>query len=136
MAYTNFLYLHGTLFIDEAYGLGGKGGDKFNKEVVSALLTGLENNRGGIVVILAGYRDKMATTMRCDPTKTTDGSSARSFNVMASLGNGKVLMYGGIDLNNVIVNDAWIFTLSFNGKDSGSWTKTLFHLSYFSCPPN
>ena len=59
--------LGGTLFIDEAYGLGGKGGDKFNKEVVSALLTGLENNRGGIVVILAGYRDKMATTMRCDP---------------------------------------------------------------------
>ena len=60
--------LGGTLFLDEAYSLSGNSGsDKFSTEAVRSLLTNLENNRGGIVAILAGYRDKMCATMRSDP---------------------------------------------------------------------
>ena len=48
----------GTLFLDEAYGLSSDnfkgGGDSFSKEAVRTLLTEVENNRTGTVVILAG----------------------------------------------------------------------------------
>ena len=58
----------GTLFLDEAYGLSSDnfkgGGDSFSKEAVRTLLTEVENNRTGTVVILAGYEDKMKHLMR------------------------------------------------------------------------
>jgi hypothetical protein len=59
----------GCLFIDEAYSLAdGEGGsDVFAKEAVRTLLTEVENNRTGILVVLAGYKDKMSKLMRADP---------------------------------------------------------------------
>ena len=62
----------GCLFLDEMYalasggGLGGEG-DSFSKEVVRTLLTEIENNRTSLMVILAGYADKMGTLLRMDP---------------------------------------------------------------------
>ena len=52
----------GTIFLDEAYSLNK--GDSFSKEAIATLLTCLENNRTGVLCILAGYRDKMAEMMR------------------------------------------------------------------------
>lgn len=46
----------GVLFIDEAYRLGD---NDHGKEAVNALLTLAENNRGRIVVIIAGYTKEM-----------------------------------------------------------------------------
>jgi SpoVK/Ycf46/Vps4 family AAA+-type ATPase len=61
----------GTLFLDEAYALASgsfkSGGDTFSKEAIRTLLTEVENNRTGTVVILAGYEDKMKGLMRADP---------------------------------------------------------------------
>ena len=61
----------GTLFLDEAYGLAndshGNGGDSFSKEAIRTLLTEVENNRTGTLVILAGYEDKMKVLLRADP---------------------------------------------------------------------
>jgi len=61
----------GTLFLDEAYALANEsfksGGDTFSKEAIRTLLTEVENNRTGTVVILAGYADKMKNLMRADP---------------------------------------------------------------------
>merc|ERR1712166_394673 len=61
----------GVLFLDEAYGLASEsfqsGGDSFSKEAIRTLLTEVENNRTGTVVILAGYEDKMKNLMRADP---------------------------------------------------------------------
>jgi SpoVK/Ycf46/Vps4 family AAA+-type ATPase len=65
--------LGGCLFIDEAYALaeGGQdvagGGDAFAKDAVRTLLTEVENNRTSVMVVLAGYKDKMARLMRMDP---------------------------------------------------------------------
>jgi len=62
--------LGGALFLDEAYALAGSGcgkSDSFSAEAVRTLLTEVENNRTSVMVILAGYRDKMATFMRADP---------------------------------------------------------------------
>ena len=56
----------GTLFIDEAYALVDGGGDQFSGEAVRTLLTEVENNRTALMVVLAGYRDKMESLMRAD----------------------------------------------------------------------
>ena len=55
----------GCLFLDEAYALNGK--DSFSNEAIRTLLTEVENNRSSVMVILAGYRDKMSGLMRADP---------------------------------------------------------------------
>ena len=55
----------GVLFIDEAHGLTL--GDRASKEVVTALLTEVENKLGEVQVILAGYPDEMQKFMRVDP---------------------------------------------------------------------
>jgi len=57
----------GCLFIDEAYALADRGGDKFSGEVVRTLLTEVENHRTGLLVVLAGYADKMNWLMDSDP---------------------------------------------------------------------
>ena len=56
----------GTLFIDEAYALVDGGGDRFSGEAVRTLLTEVENNRTALMVVLAGYRDKMENLMMAD----------------------------------------------------------------------
>ena len=60
----------GVLFLDEAYALAGGGSGKsdcFSNEAIRTLLTEVENNRTSVLVILAGYRDKMSTMLRADP---------------------------------------------------------------------
>ncbi len=53
----------GILFIDEAYMLGGKN-NSYSMEAVDKLVYLLENYSGKIVVILAGYEDKMEEFFR------------------------------------------------------------------------
>ena len=43
------------------------GGDSFSKEAIRTLLTEVENNRTGTVVILAGYAEPMKHLLRADP---------------------------------------------------------------------
>ena len=62
----------GTLFLDEAYALAESGsqfggGDSFSKEAIRMLLTEVENNRSKMMVVLAGYKDKMDDFLRLDP---------------------------------------------------------------------
>ena len=60
----------GCLFLDEAYALtacDSRGADSFSNEAVRTLLTEVENNRTNLLVVLAGYKDKMKTLMRADP---------------------------------------------------------------------
>ena len=58
----------GVLFLDEAYALAGESKrDCFSDEAIRTLLTEVENNRTSVMVILAGYRDKMSRLMRADP---------------------------------------------------------------------
>ena len=57
----------GCLFLDEAYALADNGGDSFSGEAVRTLLTEVENNRTALMVVLAGYKDKMAILMAADP---------------------------------------------------------------------
>lgn len=51
--------LGGVLFIDEAYSLCESEEDKIGKEIVDALLKGIEDNRDNLIVILAGYEKDM-----------------------------------------------------------------------------
>jgi hypothetical protein len=58
----------GLLFIDEAYYLYRLDNERdYGQESVEILLQVMENNRHGLVVVLAGYADRMDTFFRSNP---------------------------------------------------------------------
>jgi len=59
--------LDGVLFIDEAYGLTEEGRGGFGKEALEVLLSRMESDRSRLVVICAGYPDKMDNFRRSNP---------------------------------------------------------------------
>jgi AAA+ superfamily predicted ATPase len=56
--------LGGVLFIDEAYALSTGKQDNFGQEAIDALVPRMEDHRDDIVVIVAGYPDKMKAFLR------------------------------------------------------------------------
>lgn len=54
---------------DEAYALGGtdQGVDSYASDAIRTLLTEVENNRTAVLVVLAGYKDKMTRLLNADP---------------------------------------------------------------------
>jgi AAA+ superfamily predicted ATPase len=60
--------MDGVLFIDEAYALVPPASDKdFGAEAVATLLTHMENSRGRLIVIAAGYGDEMHRFIDSNP---------------------------------------------------------------------
>ena len=58
----------GVLFIDEAYYLYRPENERdYGQEAVEILLQVMENQRDDLVVILAGYKDRMARFFECNP---------------------------------------------------------------------
>ena len=49
----------GVLFIDEAYSLSADAGAGFGDEAISTLVKAMEDNRGNLAIIVAGYKDPM-----------------------------------------------------------------------------
>jgi hypothetical protein len=56
----------GTLFIDEAPAIVESGGDSYSGECLRTLLTEVENNRTNLMVVLAGYKNKMDNLLATD----------------------------------------------------------------------
>ena len=60
--------LGGVLFIDEAYYLHRPENERdYGQEAIEILLQVMENQREDLVVILAGYKDRMARFFECNP---------------------------------------------------------------------
>ena len=58
----------GVLFIDEAYYLYRPENERdYGQEAIEMLLQAMENQRGDLVVILAGYKGRMATFFQANP---------------------------------------------------------------------
>ena len=58
----------GVLFIDEAYYLYRPENERdYGQEAIEILLQVMENQRDDLVVILAGYKDRMEAFFRCNP---------------------------------------------------------------------
>ena len=58
--------LGGILFIDEAYALKGEGQD-YGGEAIDTLLKLMEDNRDNLIVVVAGYTDKMSKFLLSNP---------------------------------------------------------------------
>jgi len=60
--------MDGVLFIDEAYSLAPVNiPNDFGKEVIATLIKEMEDNRGRLVVIVAGYKDEMGNLIGLNP---------------------------------------------------------------------
>ena len=58
--------LGGILFVDEAYQLCTSDSDDYGKEAIATLLKRMEDNRGKMIVIAAGYTDEMRDFLRAN----------------------------------------------------------------------
>ncbi len=61
--------LGGVLFVDEAYSLFGTGND-FGKEALEVILRAMEVHKGDLIVVFAGYPDKMDELIKSNPGLT------------------------------------------------------------------
>lgn len=59
--------LGGVLFIDEAYTLNSSSDNDFGKESIDEILKFMEDHRGDIVIIFAGYTDEMNEFLKLNP---------------------------------------------------------------------
>lgn len=59
--------LGGVLFIDEAYSLQSNSNEDYGHEAITTLLKAMEDNRDDLVVIVAGYEDKMESFIHSNP---------------------------------------------------------------------
>jgi len=57
----------GVLFIDEAYALAGSTKDDFGNEAIEVILKNMEDMRGKLSVIVAGYPDNMNVFLESNP---------------------------------------------------------------------
>ena len=57
----------GVLFIDEAYTLSSGDLSDFGREAIEILLKMMEDNREDLIVVVAGYTDKMSTFLQTNP---------------------------------------------------------------------
>ena len=57
----------GVLFIDEAYALASGDKNDFGQEAIETLLKAMEDHRDDLIVIVAGYTDKMVGFLQSNP---------------------------------------------------------------------
>lgn len=57
----------GVLFVDEAYTLMNRGENDFGQEAMDTIMKGIEDHRGELVTIFAGYRNPLNQLMEMNP---------------------------------------------------------------------
>ena len=122
---------NGVLFIDEAYSLS-ESKDEFGQEAIETLLLEMENNRGRLAVVIAGYPDLMKSFIASNPglqsrfdrqivfDDYSDAELVEIFILFASKQN-LVLGDGALDTLRVCVGAA-VRGMDFgNGREARRW---------------
>lgn len=90
----------GVLFIDEAYALLQKNGGVYGQEAIATIVKAMEDNRGDIVFIMAGYDKEMKELINSNPGITSRVKYYMQFknytveelkDIFSSMANGKGL---------------------------------------------
>lgn len=113
----------GVLFIDEAYSLSSGGGNDFGKEAIDTLLKRMEDDRGKIIVIAAGYDNEMDRFLQSNPGLTSRFTNHIQFDdytpeEMTEIFNSMVKSKGMVleeSIDNFVLN---IFNQIFNKRDN------------------
>ena len=125
----------GVLFIDEAYTLTSDGGNDFGKEAIDTLLKRMEDDRGKIIVIAAGYNDDMDRFLQSNPGLTSRFTNHIQFDdytpiEMTDIFKSMVKSKGMVleeSIDDFVLN---IFTQIFNKRDknfaNGRTVRNLF----------
>jgi SpoVK/Ycf46/Vps4 family AAA+-type ATPase len=125
----------GVLFIDEAYTLTSGGGNDFGKEAIDTLLKRMEDDRGKIIVIAAGYNNDMDRFLQSNPGLTSRFTNHIQFDdytpkEMTDIFKSMVKSKGMVieeSIDDFVLN---IFTQIFNNRDknfaNGRTVRNLF----------
>jgi SpoVK/Ycf46/Vps4 family AAA+-type ATPase len=113
----------GVLFIDEAYTLSSGGGNDFGKEAIDTLLKRMEDDRGKIIVIAAGYDNEMDRFLQSNPGLTSRFTNHIQFDdytpeEMTEIFKSMVKSKGMVleeSIDNFVLN---IFNQIFNKRDN------------------
>lgn len=128
--------LDGVLFIDEAYSLVEKGDNDFGAECIETLLKKMEDNRERLIVIVAGYSDKMVSFLSSNPGLASRFKTVVNFSNF-SPENCVEIFYNFAEMSGFILDDkARIFILKYSESlvqevnfANGRSIRNLFELS-------
>lgn len=113
----------GVLFIDEAYTLVSGGGNDFGKEAIETLLKWMEDDRGKIIVIAAGYFNEMDKFISSNPGLSSRFTEYIDFEdytpkEMKAIYESMVKSKGMILAENVDLSLVQLFTHLYENRDN------------------
>lgn len=109
--------LGGVLFIDEAYSLKQHDQDAFGQEAIDTLLKLMEDHRDDLVVILAGYRERMQELLDANPGFRSRFPQFIVFEDYSDVELGRILARQAAELGLEIESDVLAEAISALSKD-------------------
>jgi len=104
--------MDGVLFIDEAYSLAPPNiPNDFGKDVIATLITEMEENRGRLVVIVAGHKDEMDHFLDSNPGLKSRFKTFIDFKDYSPTDLLKILVHMAAEAGNRFSADAMTATL-------------------------
>lgn len=110
----------GVLFIDEAYSLASESDDSYGLEAINTLLKAMEDRREELVVVVAGYTDRMEQFLLSNPGLSSRFNMTISFEDYSPSERVQILIKCATDGDYQIEEDGLRYAVDFFERDAGS----------------